>query len=163
MSPYSRYSPPRDRTIIFTAAVPPMPQRNRRSRIDDIEPSTDNFSTMDRQQFNRRIRSPTPSTPPPEYEEYNQTHFMQLPVEPLDDDFSTIPVKPLSPQPQRIKQKAIPVSNLGITPVQNNNQIRTHQTNSNIQHRPENETRSRIQDEDTDEHFPNDSIQIQQD
>jgi hypothetical protein len=163
VSPYSRYSPPRDRTIRFTAAVPPMPQRNRRSRIDDIEPSTDNFSIMDGQQYNRRNRSPTPSTPPPEYEEYNQTHFMQLPVEPLDGDFSTIPVEPLSPQPQRIKQKATPVSNLGITPVQNNNPIRTHQPNSNIQHRPENETRSRIQEEDTDEYFPDESIQTQQD
>jgi hypothetical protein len=84
MSPYSRYSPPRDRTIRFTAAVPPMPQRNRRSRIGDIEPSTDNFSVTDRQQYSRRIRSHIHSTPPTEYEEYNQTHFMQLPAEPLD-------------------------------------------------------------------------------
>jgi hypothetical protein len=159
MSPYNRYSPPRDRTIRFTAAVPPMPQRNRRSRIDDIEPSADNFSIIDRQQHNRRNRSPTPSSPPPEYEEYNQTHIMQLPAEPLDDDFSTIPVEPPSPQPQRIRQKAIPVSNLGIAPVQNNNPIRTHQINSNMQHRLDNETRPRSQDGDADEHFPNESIQ----
>jgi hypothetical protein len=88
---------------------------------------------------------------------------MQLPVGPLDDDFSTIPIEPPSPQPQRIKQKATPVSHPGITPVQNNNPVRIHQTNSNIQHRPENETRPRIQDEDTDEYFPDESIQTQQD
>jgi hypothetical protein len=163
MSPYSRYSPPRDRTIRFTAAVPPMPQRNRRSRIDDIEPSTDNFSIMDRQQHNRRIRSPTPSTPPPEYEEYNQTHYMQLPVEPLDDDFSTIPVEPPPPQPQRVKQRAVPVSNPGTTPMRNNDPIRIHQNNNNIQHRQEDENRPRIQNENADENFSDESIQIQQD
>jgi hypothetical protein len=162
MSPYSRYSPPRERTIRFTAAVPPMPQRNRRSRIDDIEPSADNFSIMDRQQH-RRNRSPTPSTPLPEYEEYNQTQFMQLPAEPLDDDFSTIPVEHFSPQPQRTKQKAIPIPNPGITPGQNNDPIGTHRTNCNIQHRPENETRPRFQNENANEHLPDEAIQIQQD
>jgi hypothetical protein len=140
-----------------------MPQRNRRSRIDDIEPSADNFSIEDRQQYNRRNRSLTSSTPPPEYEEYNQTHFMQLPAEPLDDDFSTVPIEHLSPQPQRIKQKAIPIPNPGITPRQNNDPIRTHQTISNIQHRPENEIRPGHQDEDTGENFPDETIQIQQD
>jgi hypothetical protein len=162
MSPYGRYSPPRDRTIRFTAAVPPMPQRNRRSRIDDIEPSADNFSIMDRQQH-RRNRSPTPSTPPPEYEEYNQAQFMQLPAEPLDDDFSTILVEQFPPQPQRTKQRAIPIPNPGITPGQNNDTIETQQTSNNIQHLPGSETRPRFQNENACEHFPDEAIQIQRD
>jgi hypothetical protein len=161
MSPYGRYSPPRDRTIRFTAAVPPMPQRNRRSRIDDIEPSADNFSIMDRQ--NRRNRSPTPSTPPPEYEEYNRAQFMQLPVEPLDDDFSTIPVEQFPPQPQRTKQRAVPIPNPGTTPGRINDSFETHQTNSNIQHLPESETRPRFQSETTNEHFSDEASQIQRD
>jgi hypothetical protein len=138
-----------------------MPQRNRRSRIDDIEPSADNFSIMDRQQH-RRNRSPTPSTPPPEYEEYNRAQFMQLPAESLDDDFSTIPVEQFPPQPQRTKQRAIPIPNPEITSG-NNDTIKTHQTNSNIQHRPESETRPRFQNEIANKHFPDEAIQIQRD
>jgi hypothetical protein len=115
---------------------------------------------MDRQ--NRRNRSPTPSTPPPEYEEYNQAQFMQLPVEPLDDDFSTIPVEQLPPQPQRIKQRAAPIPNPGI-PGRVNESIETHQTNSNIQHRPESENRPRFPSENTNEQFPDEDIPIQRD
>ncbi len=163
MSPYNRYSPPRDRTIRFTAAVPPMPQSNRRSRIDDIEPSPDNFSIIGRQQYNRRNRSPTPSTPPPEYEEYNQTHYMQPTVEPLDDDFSTSPVEPPPPQPQRIKQRAVPLPYSGTTPTRNHDPIRIQQDTSNIQHRQEEENRIRTQEENVEENLPDESIHIQQD
>jgi hypothetical protein len=161
MSPYSRYSPPRDRTIRFTAAVPPMPQRNRRSRIDDIEPSADNFPTMDR--HIRRNRSSTPSTPPPEYEEYNQTRFMQLPVESLDDDFSTAPKEQLPPQPQRIRQRAVPILNPGTIPDQINNQSEIHYTRTNEQHPPENEIRPRFHSETINEQFPEEDIPIQRD
>jgi hypothetical protein len=161
MSPHSRYSPPRDRTIRFTAAVPPMPQRNRRSRIDDIEPSADNFPIMDR--HIRRNRSSTPSTPPPEYEEYNQTRFMQLPVESLDDDFSTMPTEQSPPQPQRIRQRAVPILNPGTIPGELINQNEIHHTRINEQHLPENENRPRFQSEATKEQFPEVDIPIQRD
>jgi hypothetical protein len=161
ISPYGRHSPPRDRTIRFTAAVPPMPQRNRRSRIDDIESSTDNFLTMDRQI--RRNRSSTPSTPPPEYEEYNQAQFMQLPVESLDDDFSTVPKEQIPPQPQRIRQKAIPILNSENTPGRVNDQNEIHHTGITQQHPPENEARPRFQSETTNEQFPEEDIPIQRD
>jgi hypothetical protein len=161
MSPYSRYSPPRDRTIRFTAAVPPMPQRNRRSRIDDIEPSADNFPTMDR--HIRRNRSSTPSTPPPEYEEYNQARFMQLPVEPLDDDFSTASKEQIPPQPQRIRQRAVPILNSVNIPSQINNQSETYHLGTNEQNTPENEIRPRFQSETTNEQFPEEDIPIQRD
>jgi hypothetical protein len=160
MSPYSRYSPPRDRTIRFTAAVPPMPQRNRRSRIDDIEPSADNFPTMER--HIRRNRSSTPSTPPPEYEEYNQARFMQLPVEPLDDDFSTASKEHILPQPQRTRQRAVPILNSENIPGQNNQSV-TYQIRTDEQNTPENEIRSRFQSETTNEQFPEDNIPIQRD
>jgi hypothetical protein len=117
---------------------------------------------MDRQQH-RRNRSPTPSTPPLEYEEYNQAQIMQLPAEPLDDDFSTIPVERLPPQPQRTKQRAIPIPNPGITPGQNNETIETQQTSRNIQHLPGSETRPRFQNENVNEHLPDETIQIQRD
>jgi hypothetical protein len=161
MSPYGRYSPPRDRTIRFTAAVPPMPQRSRRSRIDDIEPSTDNFPTMDRQI--RRNRSSIPSTPPPEYEEYNQTRFMQLPVESLDDDFSTVPKEQIPPQPQRIRQRAVPILNSGTIPDQVSEQNEIHHTRINEQHLPENEIGPRFQSVTTNEQFPDEDIPIQRD
>ncbi len=161
MSPYTRYSPPRDRTIRFTAAVPPMPQRNRRSRIDDIEPSADNFPTMDR--HIRRNRSSTPSTPPPEYEEYNQSQFMQLPVEPLDDDFSTAPKEQVPPQPQRIRQKAVPILNPGTTPGQISDQTGIYHTRTSEQNLPEYEIRPRLQSETTNEQFPEEDNLIQRD
>jgi hypothetical protein len=161
MSPYGRYSPPRDRTIRFTAAVPPMPQRNRRSRITDVEPSADNFQTVDRQV--RRDRSTTLSTPPPEYEEYNPARFMQLPVEPLDDDFSAIPNEQILPQPQRIRQRAVPILNPGIIPGRTNDQNEIQHTEINEQHLLENETRLRFQSETTSEHLPDEDIPIQRD
>jgi hypothetical protein len=55
-------------------------------------------------------------------------------------------------------QKAIPTPNPGPVSAQNNNQ-RIHQTNSSMQHHPENGIRPRIQQEDADEHVPNESIQ----
>jgi hypothetical protein len=161
MSPYGRYSPPRDRTIRFTAAVPPMPQRNRRSRIDDIEPSADNFQIMDRQI--RRNRSTTPSTPPPEYEEYNPAQFMQLPVEPLDDDFSTEPKEQILPQPQRIRQRAVPILNPGTIPGRTNDQNEIQHTRINEQHLPENEIGPRFQSETTSEQLLDEDIPIQRD
>jgi hypothetical protein len=161
MSPYSRYSPPRDRTIRFTAAVPPMPQRNRRSRIDIIEPSADNFPTMER--HIRRNRSSTPSTPPPEYEEYNQARFMQLPVEPLDDDFSTASKEQTPPQPQRTRQRAVPILNPENIPGQINDQSGTYHIRTNEQNTPENEIRSRFQSETTNAQFPEEDIPIQRD
>jgi hypothetical protein len=88
---------------------------------------------------------------------------MQLPAEPLDDDFSTIPVEQFPPQPQRTKQRAVPIPNPGITPGRINDSIETLQVNSNIQHLPENETRPRFQSETTNERFPDEAIQIQQD
>jgi hypothetical protein len=161
MSPYSRYSPPRDRTIRFTAAVPPMPQRNRRSRIDNIELNTDNFPTADRNI--RRDRSSTPSTPPPEYEEYNQNRFMQLPVGSLDDDFSITPKEQIPPQPQRIRQKAIPVLNPGTIPAQISLQSEIHHATPSEQLPPENEIRTRLQSETISEQFPEEDIPIQRD
>jgi hypothetical protein len=116
---------------------------------------------MDRQ--NRRNRSSTPSTPPPEYEEYNQAQFMQIPVEPLDDDFSTIPVEQFPPQPQRTKQRAVPIPNPETTPSRINDSFETHQINSNTQYRPESETRPRFQSETTNEQFPDEDIPIQRD
>jgi hypothetical protein len=159
MSPYNRYSPPRDRTIRFTAAVPPMPQRNRRSRIDNIEPNADNFPTTDRNI--RRNRSSTPSTPPPEYEEYNQARFMQLPVESLDDDFSKTPKEQIPPQPQRVRQRTVPVLNPGTITAQISVQSEIHHTITSEQHPPENELRPRLQSETISEQFPEEDIPIQ--
>jgi hypothetical protein len=161
MSPYGRYSPPRDRTIRFTAAVPPMPQRNRRSRIDDIEPNADNFKIMDRQI--RRNRSTTPSTPPPEYEEYNPARFMQLPVEPLDDDFSTMLKEQIPPQPQRIRQRAVPILNPETIPGRTNDQNEIQHTEMSVQHLPENEIGPRFQSEATNGQSPEEDIPIQRD
>jgi hypothetical protein len=137
-----------------------MPQRNQRSRIDDIEPSADNFSIMNRQ--NRRNRSPTLSTPPPEYEEYNQAHFMQLPIELLDDDFSTISMEQLPPQPQRTKQRAVPIPSPGIAPGRTSDSDGTLQNSINT-HRSESETRPRFQNENISDQFPDEDIPIQRD
>ncbi len=115
---------------------------------------------MNRQ--DRRNRSSTPSTPPPEYEDYNQAQFMRLPVEQLDDDFSTIPMEQLPPQPQRTKQRAVPIPNPGIAPGRTNDSNETLQISSNT-HRLEIETRPRFQSENTNEQFPDEDIPIQRD
>jgi hypothetical protein len=138
-----------------------MPQRNRRSRIDIIEPSADNFPTMER--HIRRNGSSTPSTPPPEYEEYNQARFMQLPVEPLDDDFSTASKEHIPPQPQRIRQRAVPILTPGNIPGQINDQSETYHIRTNEPNTSETEIRPRFQNETTNEQFPEQNIQIQQD
>jgi hypothetical protein len=116
---------------------------------------------MDRQI--RRNRSSTPSTPPPEYEEYNQAQFMQLPVESLDDDFSTVPREHIPPQPQRIRQKAVPTLNNETIPSRLNNQSEIHHTRTNEQHPLENEIRPRFQSETINEQFPEEDIPIQRD
>jgi hypothetical protein len=117
---------------------------------------------MDRQNRRNTSRSPTTSTPPPEYEEYNQAQFMQLPVETLDDDFSTMPVEQLPPQPQRIKQKAVPIPNPGITPGRTNDSNETLQISSNT-YRSESEIRPGFRSENTNEQFPDEDIPIQRD
>jgi hypothetical protein len=138
-----------------------MPQRNRRSRIDIIEPSADNFPTIER--HIRRNRSSTPSTPPPEYEEYNQARFMQLPVEPLDDDFSTASKEQIPPQPQRIRQRAVSILTPGNIPGQINDQSETYLNRTSEQNTSETEIGANFQSETVKEQFPEPDIQIQQD
>jgi hypothetical protein len=88
---------------------------------------------------------------------------MQLPVESLDDDFSTVPKEQIPPQPRRIRQKAVPILNPETIPGRINDQNEIHHTGINEQHLPENETRPRIQSETVNEQFPEEDIPIQRD
>jgi hypothetical protein len=88
---------------------------------------------------------------------------MQLPVESLDDDFSMTSKEQIPPQPQRLRQRAIPVLNSGNIPAQINVQSEIHQAISNEQRHPENEIRTRLQSETTSEQFPEEDIPIQRD
>ncbi len=80
-----------------------------------------------------------------------------------NNDFSITPKEQIPPQPQRIRQRAVPVLNPGTIPAQINVQSEIHHTRTSEQHPSENEIRPRLQSETISEQFPEEDIPIQRD